>query len=92
MGDGNASYDNGLTGLFERCHSMDIESMADPKWQRLNLVLGLENVIVITFLGKELAVGDDGTTGGRGSRRRKGIGMAEAKSQEESDADETHIG
>ena len=71
---------------------MDVESMTDSKWQRFNFVLGLENVIIITFLGKELAVGDDGTTGDRGSRRRKGIGMAQAKAQKESDADEAHIG
>ena len=94
VGDGNASNDHRLTGLFERCHSMDVESMADSKWQRLNLVLGLEDVVVITFLGKELAVGDgvDGATDGRGgSRRRKGIRVAEAKAEKESDADQAHV-
>ena len=67
--------------------------MADSEWQRLNLVLGLENVIIITFLGKELAVGDgvDGATDGRGSRRRKGIRVAEAKAEKESDADQAHV-
>lgn len=89
VGDGNASNDHRLTGLLERCHSMNIKSMADSKWQGLNLVLGLENVIivVITFLGKELTVGDDGATGGRGSRWRKGIGVAETKAEKEGDAD-----
>ena len=68
--------------------------MADSKWQRLNVVLGLENVIIITFLGKELAVGDgvDGATDGRGgSRRRKGIRVAEAKAEKEGDADKAHV-
>ena len=91
VGDGNASDDHRLTSLLERRHSMDVEPMTDPKWQRLNFVLGLENVITITFLGKELAVGDDGATCSRGSRRRKGIGMAEAKAEKESDADEAHV-
>lgn len=72
---------------------MDVESMADSKWQRLNVVLGLEDVLIITFLGKELAVGDgvDGATDRRGSRRRKGIRVAEAKAEKESDADQAHV-
>ena len=78
VGDGNASDDHRLTSLIERGHSVNIEPMTDSKWQRLNLVLGLENVIII-FLGKELAVGVDGATGGRGSRRRKGIRVAKTK-------------
>ena len=94
VGDGNASNDHRLTGLFERCHSMNVESMADSKWQRLNLVLGLDNVIIVTFLGKELAVGDgvdDGATCRGGSRRRKGIRVAEVQAEKESDADQAHV-
>ena len=90
MGDGNASDDHRLTSLIERGHSVNIKPMTDSKWQQLNLVLGLENVIII-FLGKELAVGVDGATGGRGSRRRKGIRVAEAKAEKESDADQAHV-
>ena len=52
--DGNTANHHRLAGLLERCHPMNVESVAHPEREGLDLVLGLENVVAscIVLLGE----------------------------------------
>ena len=54
MRDGDAANHHRLAGLLERRHPMDVESVAHPEREGLDLVLGLENVVamIIVLLSK----------------------------------------